>query len=93
MKSYLSLVSEYAKVHKKKNQLTVVCITISVMLVTAVFGFFGLLITSNWGQLWQPPLTLLTIIISAAILTTFIAVISPAKKLERMSIVNVVNAG
>ncbi len=55
--------------------------------------FFGLLITSNWGQLWQPPFTLLIIIISAAILTTFIAVISPAKKIERMSIVNVVNAG
>jgi putative ABC transport system permease protein len=38
MKSYLGLVSEYAKVHKKKNRLTVVCIAISVMLVTAIFG-------------------------------------------------------
>ncbi len=38
MKSYLSLVGEYAKVHKKKNRLTVICIAIAVMLVTAVFG-------------------------------------------------------
>ena len=38
MKSYLGLVSEYAKVHKKKNRLTMICIAISVMLVTAIFG-------------------------------------------------------
>ncbi len=38
MKSYLSLVSKYAKVHKKKNRLTVICIVISVMLVVAIFG-------------------------------------------------------
>ena len=38
MKSYLGLVSEYAKVHKKKNRLTIICIAISVMLVTAIFG-------------------------------------------------------
>ena len=38
MKSYLGLVSEYARVHKKKNRLTVICIAISVMLVTAIFG-------------------------------------------------------
>lgn len=55
--------------------------------------FFGMLITSNWGQLWEPPLAVLIVTIAAAILTTFISVISPAKKIERMSIVNVVNAG
>ena len=38
MNSYLGLVSEYAKAHKKKNRLTVICIVISVMLVTAIFG-------------------------------------------------------
>lgn len=38
MKNYLGLVSEYAKVHKKKNRLTIICIAISVMLVTAIFG-------------------------------------------------------
>lgn len=38
MKGYLGLVSEYAKVHKKKNRLTIICIAISVMLVTAIFG-------------------------------------------------------
>lgn len=55
--------------------------------------FFGMLITSNWGEIWQPPLAVLIVIISAAILTTFIAVISPTRKIEKMSIVNVVNAG
>lgn len=55
--------------------------------------FFGMLITSNWGKLWQPPLVVLIVTISAAILTTFIAVISPTRKIEKMSIVNVVNAG
>lgn len=38
MNSYLDLVSEYAKVHRKKNRLTVICIMISVMLVTAIFS-------------------------------------------------------
>ncbi|MBF4694069.1 FtsX-like permease family protein [Fusibacter ferrireducens] len=54
--------------------------------------FFLRLITSNWGELWEPPLTVLTVTIAAAILTTFIAIILPAKKIESMSIVNVVNA-
>lgn len=54
--------------------------------------FFQLMITSNWGELWQPPLAVLTVTILAAILTTFVAVISPTKKVEEMSIVNVVNA-
>ncbi|NMA65009.1 MAG: FtsX-like permease family protein [Clostridiaceae bacterium] len=38
MKSYLHLVGEYAKVHKKKNRITIVCIAIAVCLVTAIFG-------------------------------------------------------
>lgn len=55
--------------------------------------FFAMMVTSNWGAHWQPPLTVLIVTISAAILTTFIAVISPTRKIEKMSIVNVVNAG
>lgn len=38
MKSYLDLVSQYARVHRKKNRITVLCITIAVCLVTAIFG-------------------------------------------------------
>ncbi len=38
MKSYLELVGAYAKVHKRKNRITVVCIVIAVFLVTAIFG-------------------------------------------------------
>lgn len=55
--------------------------------------FFGMLITANWGQLWEPPILVLIVVISAAILTTFLAVIAPTQKIENTSIVNVVNAG
>ena len=55
--------------------------------------FFGMLITANWGQLWQPPILVLVVVISAAILTTLLAVIAPTRKIENTSIVNVVNAG
>lgn len=55
--------------------------------------FFGILITSNWGQLWQPPVEVLLLTVLASLLTTVIAVIAPAKKLVKMSIMNVVNAG
>lgn len=55
--------------------------------------FFGMLITSNWGETWQPPLLVLIVAISASILMTFIAVISPTRKIKKMSIVNAVNAG
>lgn len=55
--------------------------------------FFNLLITSNWGQPWKPPVVVLTITVLAALLTTFIAVISPANKIKKTSIVNVINAG
>ncbi len=52
-----------------------------------------MLITSNWGQEWEPPLLVLAVVISAAILTTYIAVITPSRKIKKTSIVNVVNAG
>lgn len=55
--------------------------------------FFTMLITSNWGQVWKPPIFVLCISVSAAILTTCVAVISPTKKIEKTSIINVVNAG
>lgn len=55
--------------------------------------FYGILVTPNWGAVWQPPLVVLAAIILATLLTTFLAIISPAKEIERMSIVNIVNAG
>jgi len=54
---------------------------------------FESIITSNWGALWQPPLAVLAVTIIAALVTTFISVLSPTRKIEEMSIVNVVNAG
>ena len=38
MKSYLDLIGQYAKVHKNKNRITILCIAIAVCLVTAIFG-------------------------------------------------------
>ena len=54
--------------------------------------FFGQLITSNWGDLWNPPITVLIITISASFFTTLTAVISPTKRIRDTSIVNIVNA-
>lgn len=38
MKSYLSLVPIFAKVHKKQNRMTLICIILAVFLVTAIFS-------------------------------------------------------
>lgn len=54
--------------------------------------FFKMLITSNWGQLWEMPVAVLACTITVALLTTLLAVISPTKKIKDMSVVNVVNA-
>lgn len=53
---------------------------------------FQLIIASIWGETWQPPFAVLAITVFSAILTTFVAVISPTKKIKETSIVNVVNA-
>ena len=38
MKSYLSLISISAKVHRRQNRLTLLCIVFAVFMVTAVFS-------------------------------------------------------
>ena len=38
MKSYLALIPIYAKEHRKQNRMTILCILISVFLVTVVFS-------------------------------------------------------
>ena len=38
MKSYLSLIPISAKVHKRQNRMTLLCIVFAVFLVTAVFS-------------------------------------------------------
>lgn len=55
--------------------------------------FFGLLVTSNWGEPWRPPVAVLAVTVMAALLTSLISVQFLAGKIEKMSIVNVVNAG
>ena len=50
MKSYLSLVSKYARIHRRKNRLTNLCIVISVMLVVAVFGLADMSIRAQINE-------------------------------------------
>jgi putative ABC transport system permease protein len=69
------------------------CLVGSVLGILLHKYFFSITVTSRWGANWQPPLTIMVVTVSVTILTTFIAVISPVKKIENMSIVNVVNAG
>ena len=44
MKSYLSLIPISAKVRKRQNRMTVLCIIISVFLVTAIFSVADMMI-------------------------------------------------
>lgn len=38
MKSYLGLIPLYAKVHRRQNRMTILCIIFSVFMVTSVFS-------------------------------------------------------
>lgn len=55
--------------------------------------FFQMMITSNWGTTWEPPLSVLTAVIFVTVITTFIAVMAPTKRIEKTSIINAINAG
>lgn len=53
MKSYLSLIPISAKVRKRQNRMTVLCIIISVFLVTAIFSVADMMIrteSANYAQ-------------------------------------------
>ena len=47
MKSYLSLIPISAKVRKRQNRMTVLCIIISVFLVTAIFSVADMMIRTE----------------------------------------------
>jgi putative ABC transport system permease protein len=87
-------------VKQLKRMITVEAATYAVTgsIVGSVLGLllhrllFDLIIGSIWGETWQAPVIVLVVTIGAALLTTIIAVISPAREIEKMSIVNVVNA-
>lgn len=51
MKSYLSLITISAKVRKRQNQMTILCIIISVFLVTAIFSMADMMIRTETGFL------------------------------------------
>lgn len=50
MKSYLDLVPISAKVHRKQNRMSIICIVLAVFLITAIFGMADMLIR---GQILQ----------------------------------------
>lgn len=47
MKSYLGLVPQYEKVHRKNNRISVLCIVLSVLLVTAIFSMADMAIRAQ----------------------------------------------
>ncbi|MDE7428064.1 MAG: FtsX-like permease family protein, partial [Lachnospiraceae bacterium] len=46
MKNYLELVSQYAKVHRKQNRTSILCIILSAFLVATIFGMADMYIRS-----------------------------------------------
>ncbi len=50
MKSYLDLIPLYAQTHKKQNRMSVLCIILSVFLVTSIFGMADMYIRSQLIQ-------------------------------------------
>ncbi len=47
MRSYLSLIPVSAKVHKRRNRMTLLCISISVLLVTAIFSMADMIVRTE----------------------------------------------
>ena len=68
------------------------CIIGSILGILLHRILFGMLVSSMWGEPWKPPIVFLAVTVGAAIITTMIAVIFPAKRIEKTDIVNVVNA-
>lgn len=53
MKSYLSLIPVSARVHRRQNRMTLLCIIISVFLVTAIFSVADMFVRTNSGSLQE----------------------------------------
>lgn len=49
MKSYLGLVFQYEKVHRKNNRISILCIVISVLLVTTIFSMADMALRAQRG--------------------------------------------
>ena len=47
MRSYLELIPQYEKVHRKNNRISVLCITLSVCLVMAIFSMADMAMRSQ----------------------------------------------
>ena len=53
---------------------------------------FEKMVTSHWGDPWQLPLGMLGIIVAVVIVSSILAVYSPAKRIHKMSIVDTISA-
>ena len=47
MRSYLGLIPQYEKIHRKNNRISVLCITLSVCLVMAIFSMADMAMRSQ----------------------------------------------
>ena len=50
MRSYLSLIPISAKVHRRQNRMTLLCIIFAVFLVTAIFSMVDLMVRCETGS-------------------------------------------
>ena len=53
MRSYLSLIPISAKVHKRQNRMTILCIIISVLLVTTIFSIADMMIRTESSNMLE----------------------------------------
>ena len=49
MKHYLDFVPQYEKVHRKNNRISVLCIALSVLLVTVIFSMADMALRAQKG--------------------------------------------
>ena len=54
MKSYLSLIPISARVRRRQNRLTILCIVTAVFLVTAIFSMADMMLRTQTG-IWRSP--------------------------------------
>lgn len=75
MKSYLSLIPISAKVRKRQNRMTLLCIIFAVFLVTAIFSMADMGVQMEWNKLSDKHenLTFQEILSSTTVQTLFIA--------------------
>lgn len=95
MRSYLSLIPISARVRRRQNRMTLLCILFAVFLVTAIFSIADLFVQSETAHFpyftWTLPVSSLLIILLFVLLATLAAVYAPAKRMREMAVTETIN--